>query len=121
MARQFALLASVLLPALLALACGNAGVPSQFTPAAGVTPVTTPANVREFLAQFVDETVIQEACTYREDLGQIDCGSFGRYGPNPPPAGEAIVCSVLSVENRPVAITCITHEPSQLLYYAVES
>ena len=120
MARQFVLLALVLLPALFALACDNAGVPNQFTPTPGVTPVTTPANVREFLAQFVDETVIQEACTYREDLDQIDCGSLGRYGPNPPPTGEAIVCSVLLVEDQPVAVTCTTQEPRQLLYYAVE-
>ena len=87
----------------------------------GVVVVEVLPDAREFLGQFVGVTVIQERCTYREDLDAADCGEFGRYRPVPLPAGEGLFCALLLVEREPVAMTCRAGEPAEILYYPVEA
>ena len=119
MIRRFCGPVIVFIAVLLTLACGGAGSqPPDPDPA--VTSVAFLPDPREFLLQFVDVTVIQERCTYRDDLGQADCGDFGKYSPAPPPTGEGVLCRVLLVDKGPVAVVCSIQEPAEILYYAIE-
>ena len=124
---------AVLLVALVQACNGDGGSASDSGDTAGresPRPAVSPGVVvvvevlpdaREFLGQFVGVTVIQERCTYREDLDAADCGEFGRYRPVPLPAGEGLFCALLLVEREPVAMTCRAGEPAEILYYPVEA
>lgn len=157
MHKSLPVLAAVLAPALLILACAGDGGPAttanpspggtstaqpsptaiqQSSPTAtiGQTPTPEPATPTPTaqpestpipaiapadLTQYQGQTINLEECLFDPRTSLATCPGRGTYAPEPPIIGEDISCSILIVEDRPIALQCRSQQPQQAITYAI--
>ncbi len=86
------------------------------TPAAIGTPAVAPADLSRFQGQTIDE----DECLFDPRTAVVTCPGRGTFAIDPPLVAQDISCSVLIVQNEPVAIRCSSQEPLQTVYYDIQ-
>jgi hypothetical protein len=94
------------------------GTPTTPTPTP--IPAVAPDDLAAFLAQYRGQTIDEATCQFDPRTGLSSCPGRGTYAIDPPLSGQDIECSVLIVQDEPIAIRCTSQEPLKTLYYAVQ-
>ena len=83
-----------------------------------MTRITPPESAGEYLNQYAEEEIIEERCTFDSEDARVDCRNIS-YHPDPPPQDDDAECSVLLVNDEPIAVRCASQEPLAVIYYAI--
>ncbi|MDP2674343.1 MAG: hypothetical protein Q8Q00_05480 [Dehalococcoidia bacterium] len=119
-------LAALAIAGLAVAACGDNGdttaspiaeKTATVTPAAAETPALEPVPLRPATRiPVLDETIVEQPCTFDAVAGEIDCGQDGLYAPAQPlPAGQVERCDIFLKDDEPIAVACAL--PATTLYF----
>lgn len=83
------------------------------------TPITQLIDVDAFLDEHSQDEIVQAQCNLNTAAGLVDCRENGLYEPDPSLDDANTSCTVLLIDEQPVALSCTSLEPFDMTYYTI--